>query len=228
MPTRYLKPEIRDSETLDSLSPLAEVLFYRLLVSVDDFGRIDARSSYIKSVCFPVRDTFTAKDAEKYLQELNEKNVITLYEIDSRRYLQMSKWANIPRSKESKCPQMLNTCIQVYTDVLPLHTNLPVTVTVTETVTVSEKSLTLPDWLPETLIRDFKSHRVKLKKPMTDHAISLLIVELEKLKNEGFDPIECLNTAMVSGWLKPYAPKDGKKAVVNGKEFNLDEWMKTK
>lgn len=227
MPTRYLKPEIRDSETLDSLSPLAEVLFYRLLVSVDDFGRIDARPSYIKSVCFPVRDSFTAKDAEKYLMELNEKGVISLYVVNSRRYLQMSKWANIPRSKESKCPQIADDCIQVYANVLPLHTNLPVTVTVTETETVSEKSLTLPDWLPKSLLKDFKAHRVKLKKPMTDHAVSLLIGELEKLKLDGFDPVECLNTAMVSGWLKPYAPKEGGKSAKNA-EFNLQEWMKTK
>ena len=133
MPTRYLKPEIRDSATMDSLSELAEVMFYRLLVSVDDFGRIDARASYIKSTCFPTRDSFTAKKAEEMLIELDRKGAITLYEHGGRRYLQMTKWTNIPRAKESKCPQPNDTCIQVNANVLQLHTILPVTVTETET-----------------------------------------------------------------------------------------------
>ena len=33
MPTRYLKPGICDSDRLDKCSPLAETLFYRLLVN---------------------------------------------------------------------------------------------------------------------------------------------------------------------------------------------------
>ena len=52
MPTRYLKPGIRDSELIDGLSAEAEVLFYRLLVTVDDFGRANARPSMVKAACF--------------------------------------------------------------------------------------------------------------------------------------------------------------------------------
>ena len=39
MPTRYLKPGIRDSESIEKLSHIAEILYYRLIVTVDDFGR---------------------------------------------------------------------------------------------------------------------------------------------------------------------------------------------
>ena len=59
MPTRYLKPGIRDSERIEAIaSPDAEILFYRLLVSVDDFGRTDARPLMVKfssarAVCAP-------------------------------------------------------------------------------------------------------------------------------------------------------------------------------
>jgi hypothetical protein len=231
LPTRYLKSEICDSETLDSLSPLAEVLFYRLLVTVDDFGRLDARQSYVKAKCFPVRDSITAKDCEKLLIELHEKRVIFLYEIDSRRYLQMSKWTNKPRSDTSKYPAKITECIQVYTDVKQCKANPPVTVTETVTVTSTKvQSLTLPDYVSQTIFMDFRTHRTKIKKPMTDHAASLLIKELVKLKESGYDPNECLNTAIMNGWQMPYAPKDGIK--INGAAlkcpdgFPFSEWMK--
>lgn len=226
MPTRYLKAEICDSETLDSLTPLAEVLFYRLLVTVDDFGRLDARSSYIKAKCFPVRDSIQSKDVEKLLIELHEKKVIILYEIDTRRYLQLSKWTNKPRSDTSKFPAMQDNCIQMYTDEKQCKANPPVTVTETVTVTSTKvHSLTLPEWLPESIVQDFKAHRVKLKKPMTERAVQLLVAELAKLKDSGYDPVGCLNTAMVNGWQMPYAPKDGGNTT---KPFDVNDFMKKK
>jgi len=231
LPTRYLKSEICDSETLDSLTPLSEVLFYRLLVTVDDFGRLDARHSYVKAKCFPVRDSITAKDCEKLLNELHEKKVIILYEVDSRRYLQLCKWTNKPRSDTSKYPALQSNCIQMYADVKQCKANPPVTVTETETVTSTRvQSLTLPEWLPESTIQDFKSHRVKLKKPMTDHAVKLLIGELVKMKDSGIDPIACLNTAMMNGWQMPYPPKDTKQ--IKGQSLScpqgypFSDWMK--
>jgi len=70
MPTRYLKPGIRDSEAIDALSPLTEVFYYRLLVTVDDFGRFDARPAMIKAQCFPIRDSVNAKSCALMLSEL--------------------------------------------------------------------------------------------------------------------------------------------------------------
>ena len=59
MPTRYLKPGIRDSEALERLSALAETMFYRLIVTVDDFGRADARPAMLKASCFPIKESMT-------------------------------------------------------------------------------------------------------------------------------------------------------------------------
>lgn len=224
MPTRYLKSEICDSETLDSLTPLAEVLFYRLLVTADDFGRLDARQAYVKSKCFPVRDSITAKDTEKLLLELHEKEVIILYEIDGRRYLQLCKWTNKPRSDVSKYPAMINGCIQVYADAKQCKANPPVTVTETVTVTSTEvQSLTLPDWLTQSDLNSFKAHRVKIKKPMTDHALSLLVKQLIKFKQDGYDPVELLNTAILNGWQMPYPPKD---SILQNKPYDAQDFMK--
>jgi hypothetical protein len=138
MPTRYLKPGIRDSEAIDRLSPLAETLFYRLLVTVDDFGRFDGRASMVKAQCFPVKDSVTAKKCDELLKELTDSGLIVVYVVDGKPYMQMQKWDNQPRSKESKFPAPADTCIQAYTYVCKPRTLLPVTVTVTGTETKTE------------------------------------------------------------------------------------------
>lgn len=118
---------------------MAECLFYRLLVNVDDFGRLDARPAVIRAKCFPLKDTISNKDTENLLTELHGVGLISLYKVDGCVYLQMNKWDNAPRAKESKCPACSDDCIQVYTDVNTPRTDLPVTVTVTVTETVNRE-----------------------------------------------------------------------------------------
>lgn len=148
MPTRYLKPGICDSETIDRCSPIAECLFYRLLVNVDDFGRLDARPAVIRAKCFPLKDV-TLEGIQDHLSELQQAGLIKLYKSDDCIYLQMCKWDNIPRAKESKCPAPTDDCIQLHTSVNELHTVLPVTVTVTGTETVNRKPELKPKLKPE-------------------------------------------------------------------------------
>ena len=135
MPTRYLKPGICDSDAIDKCTPLAETLFYRLLVNVDDFGRLDARPVLVKSKCFPLKEELTSKDMEILLAELVVNGLVIVYQQGERTFLQVQKWDNQPRSKESKCPALTDTCIRLYTDARNPRTNLPVTVTVTVTET---------------------------------------------------------------------------------------------
>lgn len=142
MPIRYLKPGVRDSEAIDSLTPLAETLFYRLLVTVDDFGRYDARPAMIKSHCFPIKESVTLKKCEELLAELRSAGLIAVYTVDGKPYLQMLKWDNVPRAKESKFPPLTDTCLQMYADAEHEHANAPLTVTETETETENRKPKT--------------------------------------------------------------------------------------
>ena len=135
MPTRYLKPGIRDSESIDKLSSAAEVMYYRLLVTVDDFGRYDARPAMIKAACFPIKESVGHKQVENLLSDLVKYGLVVVYEVDGKPYLQMLKWDNVPRAKESKFPAHEYKDIQVHTDVKQLHTDAPLTVTVTKTET---------------------------------------------------------------------------------------------
>jgi hypothetical protein len=134
MPTRYLKPGVRDSEAIDSLSPTAETLFYRLLVTVDDFGRYDGRPAMVKAHCFPVKDMTAAKCAA-LLDELNSSGLVHIYAVDGKPYVQMCKWDNIPRAKESKYPAQEDDCTHLHTSANNPCTNLPLTVTETQTET---------------------------------------------------------------------------------------------
>lgn len=109
-------------------------MFYRLLVNVDDFGRLDARPAVVRSKCFPLKDTINNKEVADLLAELQRIGLILLYESNACAYLQMLKWDNIPRAKESKFPAPDDTCIQMYTSARKPCTVLPVTVTGTGTV----------------------------------------------------------------------------------------------
>jgi len=206
MPTRYLKPGICDSDAIEKCSPMAEILFYRLLVNVDDYGRLDARSAVIKARCFPLKDSIKSDDIELLLIELSRANLIQVYAtVNGCKYLQFMKWDNVPRSKESKFPIFCDSCIQLYADVNNPHTNLPVTVTVTvtETETVNRKqkqettdaAFALPDWID----KDHWDLWVKSRKKMTNEQKTMQVEKLKKWKDEGLDYKSALFNAAANG-----------------------------
>jgi len=143
-------------ESIDSLSPYAEILYYRILVTVDDFGRYDARPSMVKAACFPIKDTITATKTETLMRELVEHGLVVVYEVEGKPYLQMCKWDNVPRAKESKYPAHEHDCTHMYTDVCNTHTDAPLTVTKTETETKTKtETVVSPVGVSESVWQDF-------------------------------------------------------------------------
>lgn len=107
MPNRAIKESICYSDEIDKLSPEAEVLFYRLMVNCDDFGRLDARPQIIRARCFPLRiDHTTTKNVEDWLRELIEAGLLYVYQVEDKQYVQMTKWEKHQqkRAKHSKFP----------------------------------------------------------------------------------------------------------------------------
>tara|TARA_R110000868_G_scaffold376148_6_gene640962 strand:+ start:656 stop:1384 length:729 start_codon:yes stop_codon:yes gene_type:complete len=207
MPTRYLKPGVRDSASIDQLTPMAENLFYRLLVTVDDFGRYDARPALIKSHCFPIKESVSIKKCEELLMELQSAGLLLIYEVDGKQYIQMTKWDNVPRSKTSKFPQMYDGCIQTYTDAQQLHTNLPVTVTVTgtetETGTKTETTLRVksffdpPKDVSQEVWSDFMQIRKAKRSPITNTALEQIRKEALKA---GWTLEDAIKECVSRGW----------------------------
>lgn len=105
MPNRILKESIRTSDTIGELSWFEEVLFYRIIVSCDDYGRFDGRIPIIKGSCFPLKDV-TNKTIEDALNKLATVGLVRRYEVVGKPYLQLSTWQQHQsiRAKKSKYP----------------------------------------------------------------------------------------------------------------------------
>lgn len=112
MPNRILKESIRESDSIDSLNWFQEVLFYRLIVSCDDYGRFDGRVSVIKNRLFPLKEDLTLKAVSEAIQKLVSAGLVVLYEYDGKPYLYLPTWTahqNV-RAKRSKYPDPATAC----------------------------------------------------------------------------------------------------------------------
>ena len=106
MPNRILKESICTSESINALDWKAEVLFYRLLVSCDDYGRYDGRIAILKNKLFPLKDDLTKKEVESSLTKLVSAGLVALYEVDGKPFLYLPTWDDHQsvRAKKSKFP----------------------------------------------------------------------------------------------------------------------------
>jgi hypothetical protein len=69
----------------------------------------------------------------------------------------------------------------------------------------------LPDSIPVSIWDEFKAHRRKLKKPMTDYAETLILTKLMRWQTEnGANPIDVLNESIEKGWQSVYLNGHGK------------------
>jgi len=107
VPNRIIKESICTSNEIDALKPEEEILFYRIIVNCDDFGRMDARLPILRAKCFPLRiDSVKDKDIRAWMNTLIKQGLIFIYEVDGKEYLQMSTWEKHQqiRAKRSKYP----------------------------------------------------------------------------------------------------------------------------
>ena len=105
MPNRILKESICTSDEIETLSAFQETFFYRLIVNCDDYGRMDARPKILASKLFPLKD-IRAAQIEDALRALTSAELVILYEVDGKPFLQMKTWDRHQqvRAKKSKYP----------------------------------------------------------------------------------------------------------------------------
>lgn len=106
MPNRILKESICTSDSIDTLSWFEEVLFYRLIVNCDDFGRFDGRPAVLKSRLFPLKDNITVKSIDAAINKLVNAELVVLYMFEGKPYLHLPTWDahQQVRAKRSKYP----------------------------------------------------------------------------------------------------------------------------
>ena len=102
MGNRLLKESIKRSPQIDSLSWFEEVIFYRLIVTVDDYGCTDGRPIVLKHDLFPTRESITQKAIKTAVGKLAECGLVIPYEVDGMPYLYLTTWGKHQRTRTSR------------------------------------------------------------------------------------------------------------------------------
>lgn len=106
MPNRILKETIKNSPEIDQLNWFEEVVFYRLIVSADDYGCFDGRATVLKNTLFPTKDNITKSAIENAISKMARLGLVRPYEVDGRPYLFLPTWKlhQRVRNKNRKYP----------------------------------------------------------------------------------------------------------------------------
>ena len=106
MPNRIIKESICTSENVDQLTAFQETAFVRLIVNCDDFGRFFGNPKILASRLFPLKNV-TPEEMSETLKALVSADLVTVYEVDGKPFVQMNTWADHQqtRAKKSKFPE---------------------------------------------------------------------------------------------------------------------------
>ena len=102
MPNRMLKEGIKRSAQIDQLSWFEEVVFYRLLVTADDFGCVDGRPVLLKNDLFPTKENVTKKAVEDAISHLASVGLLCKYTVSDTPYLFFPTWEKHQRLRAKK------------------------------------------------------------------------------------------------------------------------------
>lgn len=245
MPNRILKESIRTSDSINELSWFEEVLFYRLMVSCDDYGRFDGRIPIIKGTCFPLKD-ITNKTIEGALNKLVTAGIVGYYEVCGKPYLQLLAWEShqTVRAKKSKYPdpeegnpiEYENICNQLKTSASnckQMQADVPVIQSNPNPNPNTESESYTGDERLDDALREYIAYRKKIKKPMTDRAIQLAVKKLQKMSSDIDEQIAIIEQSILNGWqgLFPLkADKEEKRSVnkqdnnnFNRRQYDMDD-----
>lgn len=228
MPNRIIKESIRTSDSINELSWFDEVLFYRLIVSCDDYGRFDGRTAIIKGTCFPLRD-LRVNDIEKALGKLSAAGMVIRYEVAGKPYLQLTAWERHQtiRAKKSKypCPdegEMItdaNNCKQMQADVPVIQSN---------TKSESKSESYSGDGRLDEALKEYIKFRKQIKKPMTERAIQLAVKKLNSMSPDIDEQVAIIEQSLVNGWqgLFPLKPEEKSKKQGEGQFYDdMKAWV---
>ena len=79
-----------------------------------------------------------------------------------------------------------------------------------ETPKPKAQRFALPPWIAEEAWKGFETMRTKIRKPMTDRAKAMIVLELDKLRAQGHDPVAVLAQSEVRAWASVYPIDTGK------------------
>jgi len=71
-------------------------------------------------------------------------------------------------------------------------------------------NIELPSYIEKEAWDGFVEMRLKIKKPLTERAVKMIIKELEKIRLAGYCPNESLDQSNINCWRDVYQPKEKK------------------
>lgn len=105
MPSRIVREGILTSERVNSLPPLTELFYRRLMSVVDDFGRFSANPSLLRASCYPLQlDSVKEDSIKKHLAACANAGLIVLFTVAGKAYLEMQDFRQRTRASESRYP----------------------------------------------------------------------------------------------------------------------------
>lgn len=107
MSNRVIKDSIRTNPKIASLTWFEEVLFYRLIVSADDYGCYEGRVPIVKNTLFPMKENVTNKSVENALNKLVKVGLVCRYAANDIPYLFIPSWEQhqMCRAKKRRYPE---------------------------------------------------------------------------------------------------------------------------
>ena len=192
MPNRIIKESICVSDSIDCLNWFEEVLFYRLIVNCDDYGRFDGRVAVIKNRLFPLKDNVTAKSVKDGINKLASVGLVSKYDVEGKPYLHLPTWndhQNV-RAKRSKYPEPvehMNTseCICIH-----MNANVPDIRIQSESLSEYER-----EDVPDTNV-GHNTHTKKFTPPTVDQ-----VAEYCKERRNGIDAQRFVDYYTSNGWM---------------------------
>jgi len=105
MAERIIRSNILDSDAVNKLTTGGEVFYRRLMSVVDDFGRYDARVQILKANLYPLKlNEISDEDIVKWISECKKAGLISIYEVDGKKYILFHKFRQRLRIIKSKFP----------------------------------------------------------------------------------------------------------------------------
>jgi hypothetical protein len=102
MPNRIIKETIKTSENIDLLTWFEECMFYRMIVTADDFGCLDGRAIVLRNELFPTKDNVSTKDIDKALAKMKEVGLIHIYVNNGHPYIFLLTWMEHQRVRNKR------------------------------------------------------------------------------------------------------------------------------
>ena len=103
MGNRILKESICMSAEIDALTWFEEVLFYRLIVTVDDYGIYPADPVLLSHILFPRKESVSRKTLSDALASLEKNRLIRRYSVPGQGdFLILTTWTRHQRLRSSR------------------------------------------------------------------------------------------------------------------------------